>query len=213
MKRPPKELAPEVRQTEEPYEPIWMTGAAALEHLAGTYEDPQNAFEHLRRAILEGRIVGRWCGKEREREFWTSRGISSGSGEEFVPRVDDTWRDKFAYAEPASVSLKEFGEQSELHRESVRQVFRIRRGGAAPRPQTTARQMNDVRADRFAADFIKATKQKGGEPTIADLVKSASDAGWRGGREEMRAAFRKIQGVNFKGRGRPRKSPTKFAEK
>jgi hypothetical protein len=67
-------------------------------------------------------------------------------------------------------------------------------------------------AERFAAEYIFAAKAAGKHPTMAGLEASALKAGKRGGRDYLRAAFRRIQGADVR-RGRPRNSPLKFAKK
>jgi hypothetical protein len=127
-----------------------MTGAEALDHMAGIYEEPLSSFAHLREAINEGRVLGRWRGRERAREFWVSRGVAGGI--EVVPRVDDSWRDKFIYIAPERVDLKEFGEQSEVHRESLTQTFPTPRERSAPKSQ---RRMSEAELRSRVQAFIK----------------------------------------------------------
>ena len=65
-------------------------------------------------------------------------------------------------------------------------------------------------AERFAANYINGEQAAGRSPTLVGLEAVAKEAGMRGGREHLRAAFRRLRGVR---RGRPPKVSTKIAEK
>lgn len=77
---------------------------------------------------------------------------------------------------------------------------------ARPRPVT------EKIAERFVADFIHGEQAVGRLPTLVGLEAAAQNAGMRGGREYLRAAFRRLRGAEFR-RGRPPKASTKIAEK
>jgi hypothetical protein len=63
---------------------------------------------------------------------------------------------------------------------------------------------------QFVTDYIARQKEAGELPTLTGLEAAATNAGMRGGREILRAAFRRIVGAEVT-RGRPRKSPPKSA--
>jgi hypothetical protein len=58
-------------------------------------------------------------------------------------------------------------------------------------------------AATFTAEYIATEKRAGRRPTMAGLERAAADAGLRGGREFLRDAFHRLQGVV--GPGRPKK--------
>jgi len=66
------------------------------------------------------------------------------------------------------------------------------------------------KAHTFAADYIATEKCARRRPTSSGLEASASSAGYHGGREYLREAFRKLEGAS---RGRPKKSPAEVAKK
>jgi hypothetical protein len=77
---------------------------------------------------------------------------------------------------------------------------------AAPRPVT------EKRAERFVANYINGEQAAGRSPTLVGLEAAAKKADMRGGREYLRAAFRRSRGAEVR-RGRPPKASTKIAEK
>jgi len=81
--------------------------------------------------------------------------------------------------------------------------------GKAP---TAPRPVTEKIAKRFAADYIKSEQAAGRSPTLVGLEAAAKKADKRGGREYLRAAFRRLRGGEVR-RGRPPKAFTKIAEK
>jgi hypothetical protein len=77
---------------------------------------------------------------------------------------------------------------------------------------TARRPVTEKIAERFAADYIKSEQAAGRSPTLRGLAAAAKNAGMRGGREYLRAAFRGSCRVEVK-RGRPSKANPKIAEK
>ena len=71
------------------------------------------------------------------------------------------------------------------------------------------RPLTEKAASKFARDYINNSKSARKRPTQSGLERAAKDAKLRGGREFLRAAFRKMQG----GEVRPGRPRTKFAEK
>jgi hypothetical protein len=69
----------------------------------------------------------------------------------------------------------------------------------APRPVT------EKEAERFVTRYIDGEHAAGRSPTLVGLEAAAREAEMRGGREHLRAAFRRSQEVR---RGRPPKAPT-----
>lgn len=65
-------------------------------------------------------------------------------------------------------------------------------------------------AERFADDYINNEQGEGRRPSIEGLQAAAKDAGMRGRRELLRAAFNQRMGGR---RGRPAKAPPKTAKK
>ena len=76
----------------------------------------------------------------------------------------------------------------------------------APRPVT------EKKAERFVAAYINCEQAAGRSPTLRGLEAAAKNAGMRGGREYLRAAFRGSCRVEVR-RGRPPKAHPKIAEK
>jgi hypothetical protein len=76
----------------------------------------------------------------------------------------------------------------------------------APRPVT------EKIAERFVTNYIDGEQAAGRSPTLVGLEAAAKKADMRGGREHLRAAFRRSRGAEFR-RGRPPKASTKIAEK
>ena len=68
------------------------------------------------------------------------------------------------------------------------------------------------KAECFAAAHINSEQAAGRSPTLRGLEAAAKNAGMRGGREYLRAAFRGSCRVEVK-RGRPPKANPKIAEK
>jgi hypothetical protein len=76
---------------------------------------------------------------------------------------------------------------------------------------TAARRVTEKMAERFVANYINGEQAAGRSPTLVGLEAAAKKADMRGGREYLRAAFRRSRGAEVR-RGRPRKA-TKIAEK
>ena len=79
-------------------------------------------------------------------------------------------------------------------------------------PITARRPVTKKIAERFAADHINSEQAAGRSPTLRGLEAAAKNAGMRGGREYLRAAFRGSCRVEVR-RGRPPKAIPKIAEK
>ncbi len=77
---------------------------------------------------------------------------------------------------------------------------------------TAARPISKKSAKRFVEDFIRVEQEAGRSPTISGLESAAKKAGLRGGREDLREAFRQSPYVEVH-RGRPQKASPKIAEK
>jgi hypothetical protein len=75
---------------------------------------------------------------------------------------------------------------------------------------TARRRVTKKIAERFAADYINSEQAAGRSPTLRGLEAAAKSADMYGGREYLRAAFRRSRRV---GRGRPPKASPKIAEK
>jgi hypothetical protein len=73
------------------------------------------------------------------------------------------------------------------------------------------RPLTEKSAERLARQYIDNEEQAGRIPSAEGLVMFSHDQGYYGGREYLRAWFREIRGEVR--RGRPRKSPSKFAKK
>ena len=79
-----------------------------------------------------------------------------------------------------------------------------------PSPNARSRPLTKKHAREFAKDYIEKEKSAGRQPKLSGLEAAAKGAGLRGGREDLRKAFREIQndaGIQV-GRGRPKKSPS-----
>jgi hypothetical protein len=92
--------------------------------------------------------------------------------------------------------------------ESVRRFFKSGGKAAEAKAATESRPITKKIADRFAARYINDEQAAGRRPTLSGLEAAAKNAGLRGGREYLRAAFHQSPRVEVR-RGRP----TKFAEK
>jgi hypothetical protein len=77
---------------------------------------------------------------------------------------------------------------------------------------TARRPFTKKTAERFAADHINSEQAAGRSPTLRGLEAAAKNAGMRGGREYLRAAFHGSCRVEVR-RGRPPKANPKIAEK
>jgi hypothetical protein len=77
---------------------------------------------------------------------------------------------------------------------------------------TGLRPVTQKRAERFVADYINGEQASGRRPTLSGLEAAAKKAEMHGGREYLRAAFRRSRGAEVR-RGRPAKASTKIAEK
>ncbi len=187
----------------EPYLSKWMTGAEALEYLLRIYEEPRSCFAHLRSAISEDRILGRWLGREREREFYVSMGLSLNNDR--VQQVDASWRATFIYSDPALVDMKEFGEQSELLRENVVQTFPVPRMSKAQSPR---KQMSGSQLTERVANFLREATESGTFPTARQIEERAHTEGWHVSRNPLRDEYsRQASAAGFEPkRGRPPKS-------
>jgi hypothetical protein len=75
-------------------------------------------------------------------------------------------------------------------------------------PTAARRPITEKIAERFVASYLNGEQAAGRRPTLSGLEAAAKKAGLRGGRENLRAAFRRSPRVEVR-RGRP----TKFAEK
>ena len=75
---------------------------------------------------------------------------------------------------------------------------------------TGRRPVTEKIAERFAAHYINSEQAAGRSPTLHGLEAAAKSADMHGGREYLRAAFRRSQRVR---RGRPPKASPKIAEK
>jgi hypothetical protein len=78
--------------------------------------------------------------------------------------------------------------------------------------RTAPRPVSEKIAERFATNYINCEQTAGRSPTLVGLEAAAKEAGMRGGREYLRAAFRRARGAEVR-RGRPPKASTKIAEK
>jgi hypothetical protein len=74
---------------------------------------------------------------------------------------------------------------------------------------TARRPVTPKIAERFAADYIKSEQTAGRSPTLRGFEAAAKSADMHGGREYLRAAFRRLERVR---RGRPPKASPKIAE-
>jgi len=78
---------------------------------------------------------------------------------------------------------------------------------------TAPRLVTEKIAERFVANYINGEQAAGRSPTLVGLEAAAKEADMRGGREYLRAAFRRSRGAEVR-RGRPPKAAsTKIAEK
>ena len=75
---------------------------------------------------------------------------------------------------------------------------------------TARRPVTEKIAERFAAQYINSEQAAGSSPTLCGLEAAAKSADMHGGREYLRAVFRRSRRV---GRGRPPKASPKIAEK
>ena len=75
---------------------------------------------------------------------------------------------------------------------------------------STRRPVTEKIAERFAAHYINSEQAAGRSPTLRGLEAAAKSADMHGGREYLRAAFRRSRRVR---RGRPPKASPKIAEK
>ena len=75
---------------------------------------------------------------------------------------------------------------------------------------TARRPVTKKIAERFAAHYINSEQAAGRSPTLRGLEAAAKSADMHGGREYLRAAFRRSRRVR---RGRPPKASPKIAEK
>ena len=92
---------------------------------------------------------------------------------------------------------------------------RFLRSGGEPinaEAPTARRPVTKKIAERFAADHINSEQAAGRSRTLRGLEAAAKNAGMRGGREYLRAAFRGSCRVEVR-RGRPPKAIPKIAEK
>jgi hypothetical protein len=79
-------------------------------------------------------------------------------------------------------------------------------------PRAASRPLTKAAAEQFVRDSVDRERRTGVRPTMVGLEAEIRKAGWRGGREFLRAAFKQIMGDGVT-RGRPRKSPAKIAKK
>ena len=87
----------------------------------------------------------------------------------------------------------------------------LQSGGEPTNAKVTARRpVTEKIAERFAAHYINSEQAAGRSPTLRGLEAAAKSADMHGGREYLRAAFRRSRRVR---RGRPPKASPKIAEK
>ncbi len=79
----------------------------------------------------------------------------------------------------------------------------LRRFLQVDEPSEASRPVSQARAERFVDDYINDEQGEGRRPSIEGLEAAARDAGIRGGRELLRAAFNRRMGGK---RGRPAKA-------
>jgi hypothetical protein len=96
--------------------------------------------------------------------------------------------------------------------ESVRRFFKSGGKPTGVKAATESRPITKKIAERFVADYIYREQSAGRHPTLTGLEEAAKEAGSRGGREYLRAAFHQSPHVEVR-RGRPSKTSTKLAEK
>jgi hypothetical protein len=77
---------------------------------------------------------------------------------------------------------------------------------------TARRPVTEKIAERFVVHYIDSEQAAGRSPTLRALEAAAKNAGMHGGREYLRAAFRRSRRVEVR-RGRPSKTSPKIAEK
>jgi hypothetical protein len=93
---------------------------------------------------------------------------------------------------------------------SLRRFLRSSVDPANTTARTAPQPVSEKKAERFAANYINGEQAAGRSPTLVGLEAAAKEARMRGGREHLRAAFRRLRDVR---RGRPPKASTKIAEK
>lgn len=177
----------------------WMNGAEALEYLACLEEDPRERFRLLHSRIRDGDIIGRARGRERERFWFQSHGLSLDP--DYAPQIDDPWRLKFILSD--SVNLSEFCAQSELLREDLLNCLAPQKGEEA---SSLKRPAIKAWAEKFVADYIKTEKEAGRIPKSAAVERDGVRER-RGARDLLRAEFIRQQnaaGIDVR-RGRPPK--------
>jgi hypothetical protein len=95
---------------------------------------------------------------------------------------------------------------------SLRRFLQSRGEPANDKAPAGPRRVTEKIAERFVANYINGAQAAGRSPTLFGLEAAAKEAGMRGGRESLRAAFRRSRGAEVR-RGRPPKASTKIAEK
>jgi hypothetical protein len=219
------------------YRPDWELLADALKRVQSTNDvTEEEAKADLCRAMGDGKIrlkikIADGASMEGEHVLHTSPGQSLNPNE-------FDWQRSTAL--PSTISFYGFPDQPvEAMKVSTADVVEVLCGGVsaehtperleqtengqrllAPQPTVdqrtqimpTARSLHlsKAMAEKLVADYIEREKKAGRRPTISGL--EAQRNGLRGGRESLRVAFRDIMGDEVT-RGRPRKSPTKFAKK
>jgi hypothetical protein len=68
----------------------------------------------------------------------------------------------------------------------------------------STRPLTEKAAEKFTAEYVDREKQAGKRPSLKGLEAAAKEANWRGGRDFLRAAYKRIVGTEVT-RGRPRK--------
>jgi hypothetical protein len=93
---------------------------------------------------------------------------------------------------------------------AVEYMLKGSQGTKAPTAYADMRSLSSIQAKTLAREYIEREKSARQRPTLQGLEKYARDQGLRGGREYLRAEFRKLQeaaGEPLR-RGRPKKSPS-----
>jgi hypothetical protein len=89
--------------------------------------------------------------------------------------------------------------------ESLRRLLQSAGEPTNAKAPTARRPVNEKIAERFVADYINGEQAAGRSPKLIGLEAAAKKADMRGGREYLRAAFRRSLGAEFR-RGRPPKA-------
>jgi hypothetical protein len=88
------------------YESKWMSGAEALAYLNFIDNDLRARFRVLQQAIRDRAIRGRAKGRESDRSYRVSKGLTPDPDDpDYAPQVDDRWRNEFIHRDPDSIDL------------------------------------------------------------------------------------------------------------